>query len=380
MSEAPNIDVGNKGEMDGTNTTATDTTGGLETIAPVLDFTDGEESAVLDRQVVELVTDDVRLAGNAEIKLDLVPVPGLYLHGVFDDPRSALAHMAGFAPPESISLFDAKGQRINGVPAGNTWSADGILKLKWRLLPEPVSVDGDDATRMTQLAAHVFNLEMHLWQGSPGKPGLLELEHGPWKGRIKTLKQDPERSRDLRLTGGYRLTHVVEFDQGGGCFSGPRRRQAPASHRVLPQLRQRRNVPIGVSVGVEQRRETGLGAMVLPKRVANKALVLVRRKVRRTPGGVVPGIHGQMEDGGMGGCTRVRNLVVRASNLWPPRLPTKELWLLKSPWNASRTSIACANGPWSPSKVSRSSGFRTDSGFCCVHWTYRSRFRALRRR
>ena len=220
MSEAPNIDVGNKGEMDGTNTTATDTTGGLETIAPVLDFTDGEESAVLDRQVVELVTDDVRLAGNAEIKLDLVPVPGLYLHGVFDDPRSALAHMAGFAPPESISLFDAKGQRINGVPAGNTWSADGILKLKWRLLPEPVSVDGDDATRMTQLAAHVFNLEMHLWQGSPGKPGLLELEHGPWKGRIRTLKQDPERSRDLRLTGGYRLTHVVEFDQGGGCFSG----------------------------------------------------------------------------------------------------------------------------------------------------------------
>ena len=206
--------------MDGTNTTATDTTGGLETIAPVLDFTDGEESAVLDRQVVELVTDDVRLAGNAEIKLDLVPVPGLYLHGVFDDPRSALAHMAGFAPPESISLFDAKGQRINGVPAGNTWSADGILKLKWRLLPEPVSVDGDDATRMTQLAAHVFNLEMHLWQGSPGKPGLLELEHGPWKGRIRTLKQDPERSRDLRLTGGYRLTHVVEFDQGGGCFSG----------------------------------------------------------------------------------------------------------------------------------------------------------------
>ncbi len=57
-------------------------------------------------------------------------------------------------------------------------------------------------------------------EGSPGKPGLLELEHGPWKGRIRTLKQDPERSRDLRLTGRYRLTHVVEFDQGGGCFSG----------------------------------------------------------------------------------------------------------------------------------------------------------------
>ena len=214
MSEAPSIDVGNKGEMDERNTTAADTTGGVETIAPVLDFTDDEESAVLDRQVVELVTDDVRLPGNAEIKLELVPEPGLYLHGVFDDPRSALAHMASFAPPETIALFDAKGQRINGGPAGNTWSADGILKLKWRLLPEPVSVDGNDATRMTQLVAHVFNLEMHLWQGSPGKPGLLELEHGPWKVRIRTLKQDPERSRNIRLT------HVVGFDQAGGCFSG----------------------------------------------------------------------------------------------------------------------------------------------------------------
>ena len=220
MSEAPNIDDGKKSETNGTNSMATDTTGGLETISPVLDFTDDEESTVLGSQSVMLVTDDVRLAGNAEIKLDLVPVPGLYLHSVFDDPRSALAHMASFAQPESISLLDADGQRINGVSAGSTWSADGILKLKWRLLPEPVNVVGDDATRMTQLVAHVFNLEMHLWRGSPGKTGLLELEHGPWKGRIRTLKQDPERSRDLRLTGGYRLTHVVEFDQAGGCFSG----------------------------------------------------------------------------------------------------------------------------------------------------------------
>ena len=220
MSDVPNIDDGKKSETNGTNSMANDTSGELETIAPVLDFTDDEESAILDRQVVELVTDDVRLSGEAEIRLDLVPVPGLYLHGVFDDPRSALAIMAGFAPPESISLLDANGERIDGVSAGSNWSAKGILKLKWRLLPEPVSVVGDDATQMTQLVAHVFNLEMHLWLRSAGTARLLELEHGPWKGRIRTLEQDPEGSRDLRLGGGYRLTHVVEFDQAGGCFSG----------------------------------------------------------------------------------------------------------------------------------------------------------------
>ena len=80
MSQAPSTDVGNRNEMDGTNTVATDTTRGLETIAPMLDFTEDEESAVLDRQNVELVTDSVRLAGNAEIKLDLVPlfIPSFY--------------------------------------------------------------------------------------------------------------------------------------------------------------------------------------------------------------------------------------------------------------------------------------------------------------
>ena len=140
------MDVGNKGEMDGTNTTATDTARSLETISPVLDFTDDEESAVLGSQCVELVTEDVRLSGNAEIRLDLVPMPGLYLHGVFVDPRAALAHMASFAQPESILLLDADGQRINGVSAGSTWSVEGILKLKWRLLPEPVNVVGDDGT------------------------------------------------------------------------------------------------------------------------------------------------------------------------------------------------------------------------------------------
>ena len=220
MSEAPRTDGGNKGEMAGTNTTATDTTGVVETIEPVLDFTKDEQSALLGRQIVELERDDVRLSGEAEIRLDLVPIPGLYLHAVFDDPRSALAHTAGLSLSESIPLFDADDQRIDGTWAGSGRSPDGILKLKWRLLPDLVNVVGGDATQMTQLVAHVFNLEMDLGRRSASQAGVLELDHGPWKGRIRTLKKDPDRTRDLRLAGGHQLTHVVEFDQAGRCFSG----------------------------------------------------------------------------------------------------------------------------------------------------------------
>ena len=118
--------------------------------------------------------------------LSLVPVPGLYVRGVFDDPRSALAHMDCLSRPESISLFDADGQQIDGMYAGNSWGADGIMKLKWRL-PEPVKVVGNDVTQMAQLVAHVFNLETHLWLPSADTVGVLELEHGAWKERIRRV-------------------------------------------------------------------------------------------------------------------------------------------------------------------------------------------------
>ena len=61
------------------------TTRGIEARQPVLDFPDNSESAVPTGQTVKAATDDFTLEGNAEIKLDLVPVPSVYRHGAFDD-------------------------------------------------------------------------------------------------------------------------------------------------------------------------------------------------------------------------------------------------------------------------------------------------------
>ena len=186
----------------------------------MLDFSDNAESALLDRQTVTVATDDLRIAGEAEIKLDLAPVPGLYVYSEFDDPRSALALQTYMSEPKTISLLDGNGQPIEGAPAGCSWNANNILKLRWRLVPEPVRVVGDDATQMTRLVAHVFNLESHLWRRSRNTAGVLKLEHGPWKGRIALVEEGAEHIKELRERGGFRLTHVVEVDQGGNCFKG----------------------------------------------------------------------------------------------------------------------------------------------------------------
>lgn len=69
----------------------------------MLDFTDDPESAVLTGQPVKAVTDDFTVEGDAQIKLDLAPVSGVYLHAVFNEPR-LLAAMMNAMSEQSRSL------------------------------------------------------------------------------------------------------------------------------------------------------------------------------------------------------------------------------------------------------------------------------------
>ena len=192
----------------------------MKTQGPVLDFGEDAESALLGTQTVKLVVADLRVEAEAEIKLDLAPVPGVYLHCVFKDPRLPIGMMSAMMEPESLTLVDRDDQRIEGISAGSKWSADGTVKLKWRLLGEPVKVVGDDKTQMTQLVAHVFNFETRLWRLSTKTLGLLELKHGPWKGRVRWVKEGDDQTREVRAEGSYRLTHLVEVGQDGNDFSG----------------------------------------------------------------------------------------------------------------------------------------------------------------
>ena len=185
----------------------------------MLDFTDNADSALLDRQTVKVVTGDLKVEGEAEIKLELAPVPGVYLDGVFNDPRLLATMTAAVSEPHSMYLLDKHDQRIEGGRAESSWNRS-TLKLRWRLLPEPIKVVGDDDTRMTQLIAYVFNLDTRLWRPAANTMGALELEHGAWKGRIRMVEHGSAGIWTAGDEGGCRLTHIVEFGQDGGQFNG----------------------------------------------------------------------------------------------------------------------------------------------------------------
>ena len=192
----------------------------MKTQRPVLDFGENAESALLGTKTVKLAVADLKVEGEAEVKLDLAPVPGVYLYGVFKDPRLPREMMSALMEPESLTVVDSDDHPMEGVSAGSKWSVDGTVKLKWMLLGEPVKVVGDDETQMTELVAHVFNFETRLWRRSTGTIGLLELKHGPWKGRVRWTNEGGDQSGGSRGEGSYRVTHLLEVGQGGNDFSG----------------------------------------------------------------------------------------------------------------------------------------------------------------
>ena len=54
----------------------------------------------------------------------------------------------------------------------------------------------------------------------PANAGVVELEHGPWKGRLSLVEKGAVHIRELRENRGCRLTHIVEMGQNGRCFNG----------------------------------------------------------------------------------------------------------------------------------------------------------------
>ena len=120
----------------------------MKTQGPVLDFGEDAESALLGTQTVKLVVADLRVEGEAEIKLDLAPVPGVYLHCVFKDPRLLIGMMSAMTEPESLTLCLIRSdQLIEGI------SSRKQVERGWHCessnggyLAEPVKVVGDEAT------------------------------------------------------------------------------------------------------------------------------------------------------------------------------------------------------------------------------------------
>ena len=197
---------------------------------PTLRFDDSGHSAVLIESSVETAVDGERLSGSAQVKLDLVPSPNVYVYCRFEmvDMTSRIVAQVQ-SNPATIARLDIDGLRLDGFGLKSTLSlVDRTLDVKWCPSAGRITARGDKTTKMQKVMSCLFNLDF------PGHPGpsccndqgshrteYIDLESDIWKIRIKSRPSIREHQEILRQEGGFRVTHFAEVRKiDGSDFSG----------------------------------------------------------------------------------------------------------------------------------------------------------------
>ena len=191
-------------------------------ILPALDF-DDEDYATLTRAPVELAVDGDTLRGTAEVRLDLTPTPRIHLYCDFDDSSQGVLYMKLAAAELSVERrVKLGGLELNVIGSWSQHRLPGGLSIKWTPVKTPVQVLGNGRTQMQRTVSHIFGLFLRGDFGSWQRQGdtrfgieHIDLEHGTWRARARTLPSTRANRKAIRETGAQRLTHVLEVSQSG---------------------------------------------------------------------------------------------------------------------------------------------------------------------
>ena len=199
-------------------------------ILPTLDFGDEEDTTVLARPSVETVVDGEALSGSAEVRLDLVPRPAVYLYCMFEITGLNESVRKILSRPDVVSYLDVNGQRLEGfgVKSDVVPEEQDELEVKWCPKFDPIPELGDKTTQMRKMLLHLFNFNFRGWTGSVQHDGTtrhgiehIDLESEIWNVKMRSLTSTRKNQKLLQEKGGYRLTHVVEVSKAEECcFSG----------------------------------------------------------------------------------------------------------------------------------------------------------------
>ena len=139
--------------------------------ATSLQFEDGGYTVLAHGQAQVRILDAV-WRGNAEVRLELTPTTGVYVHALFKAKAACgpLTHAA--SDPRAVSNFSLDGKPIDGfaTQARLVRNEPDELLVKWCPTHDPLSALGDNFTQIRRLNAHLFD--------SPFPN--LDLTAGPW--------------------------------------------------------------------------------------------------------------------------------------------------------------------------------------------------------
>ena len=196
---------------------------------PPLCFSYSDNSAILTELPVETSIDGEHLSGLAQVKLDLLPSPNVYVYCSFTTVDLTGAVTRVLSSPDVITSLEIDGLKLDGFGLRSDYSlADRKLDVKWCPSREPVSALGGKSTSIRTVFLHLFNLD---FSGRPGSihrdsKGSHTIEHidlgdDIWHVRIRSLSSTGDNRRILQKEGGFRLTHIAELcKKDNGTISG----------------------------------------------------------------------------------------------------------------------------------------------------------------
>ena len=123
-----------------------------------LQFADAGYAVLAHGQAQVRILDAV-LRGDAEVRLELTPTTGIYVHALFKAKAAfgPLTHAA--SDSRAISDFSIDGKHIDGFATDARFisTEPDELFVKWCPTHDPLSALGDNSTQIHRLNAHLFD-------------------------------------------------------------------------------------------------------------------------------------------------------------------------------------------------------------------------------
>lgn len=183
-------------------------------VASSLQFEDAGYAVLTHGQVRARILDEV-WSSDAEVRLELAPKAGIYVHALFkaDAASGALTHAA--SNPRAIFDLFIDGKHIDGFATETRFvsTEPDTLFVKWCPTHDPLSALGDQSTPIHRLKAHLFDSQF---------PN-LDLTTGPWtltlrrvnphvtNRKLRNSRRPPEATHTLDI--GMRKDQLFSGDQ-----------------------------------------------------------------------------------------------------------------------------------------------------------------------
>ncbi len=193
---------------------------------PQYEFGELNDSVLLleDEATMEDDKGSPLFSGTAEVRLDLLPQPGIHVYVSKTDQCPF-----GSSPFHTLVL-KSNSLHIVGFPANTNRSSSTGMSVKWSPWSEPIIGRGHENTEMKSLVFHLFNFKEIFRLGPTHQEQVgstsYSIQHVPlqskdWKIDLRSLPQSSDTFKKLKERGGYGLTHIGRLvKQDGSSFTG----------------------------------------------------------------------------------------------------------------------------------------------------------------